>query len=55
MDAIFSQDQIENLKSWKNSLQTEVALSWKVEEDKVEEQILKLEEKRLKRRPEYVL
>jgi CRISPR/Cas system-associated exonuclease Cas4 (RecB family) len=39
LDTIFSQDQIENLKSWKNSLQTEVALSWKVEEDKAEEQI----------------
>ena len=39
LDTFFSQDQIENLKSWKNSLQTEVALSWKVEEDKAEEQI----------------
>ena len=36
---IFSQDQIENLKSWRHSLETEVALSWKTEEDKAEEEI----------------
>ena len=39
MDTIFSPDQVENLKIWKNSLQTEVALGWKAEEDKAEEQI----------------
>jgi len=39
LEVIFSQDQIENLKSWKNALQTEKARSWKVEEDKATEQI----------------
>jgi len=39
LDTIFSPDQVENLKVWKNSLQTEVALGWKAEEDKAEEQI----------------
>lgn len=39
METIFSQDQIENFKVWKNSLQVEVALRWKDEEDKAEEQI----------------
>jgi hypothetical protein len=40
LDSIFSQDQIENLNCWKNALfQTELALRWKVEEDKAEEQI----------------
>jgi len=39
LDTIFSPDQVENLKIWKNSLQTEVALGWKAEEDKAEEQI----------------
>lgn len=38
-DSIFSQDQIENLKVWKNSLETKVALGWESEEDKAEEQI----------------
>lgn len=36
---IFSQDQIENLKSWKSALQSENALYWKKEEDKAEEEI----------------
>lgn len=35
----FSQDQIENLKSWKSALQSENALYWKNEEDKAEEEI----------------
>ena len=39
LETIFSQEQIEKLKVWKNSLQTEVAMNWKVEEDKAEEQI----------------
>lgn len=39
LETVFSQDQIENMKSWKNSLQTELALGWKAEEDRAEEQI----------------
>jgi len=39
LETIFSEDQIETLKSWKRYLQTELALSWKVEEDKTEEEI----------------
>jgi len=39
LSTIFSQDQIENLKLWKRSLETEVALGWKVEEDKAEEEM----------------
>jgi len=39
LDTIFSQDQIENLKSWKRPLESEVALRWKIEEDKAEEEI----------------
>lgn len=46
LKTIFSQDQIENLKLWKNSLRTEVALDWKIEEDKAEEQIHALLEAR---------
>lgn len=39
MIPFFSQDQIENLRSWKNSLETKVALGWKSEEDEAEVQI----------------
>lgn len=38
-EVIFTDDQIEKLKVWKNSLQSEGALAWKIEEDKAEEQI----------------
>jgi hypothetical protein len=44
--SLFSQDQIENLKSWKSSLQTETALHWKNEEDKTEAEIAALLETR---------
>lgn len=38
-EVFFTDDQIEKLKVWKNSLQIEGALAWKTEEDKAEEQI----------------
>ena len=50
METIFSEDQIENLRLWKRSLQTEIALGWKAEEDKAEEEIhLLLETKNFKK------
>jgi hypothetical protein len=36
---IFMRDQIENLKLWRNSLQNQIAINWKTEEDNAEEQI----------------
>lgn len=39
MDIIFSQEQVDKLKSWKRSLNTPEALRWKVEEDKAEVEI----------------
>lgn len=39
MNLIFSEEQIENLKLWKRSLRTELASSWKEEEDKADEEI----------------
>ena len=46
METIFSQDQIDNLHAWKHSLQTEVALKWKNEEDQAEEEVRSLLETR---------
>jgi hypothetical protein len=36
LSAFFSQDQVENLQVWRQSLQREVAQRWKVQEDKAE-------------------
>jgi hypothetical protein len=38
----FTPEQIENLKLWKNSLSTEKAKNWAVEEDKAEQQTYKI-------------